>query len=423
MNALTSETVHALPQPSGYVSNQYRDAANRLPSLDGLRALAIGLVIFGHFGAALPGGKAWPLLVLENGSLGVSIFFCISGFLITYLLLQEADRHGKISLSEFYFRRTLRIFPAFYLFLIVVAVVNRPLSLHISRNEFLSAAAYVWNYSPASHSWWLGHAWSLSVEEQFYLLWPAVLAMSGRKRAIRIASAIILASPFIRVANYMLIPEWRGRIPTMLHTRLDGLMVGALLALLWNSRQSRRWITRFYRREILLGAGFFLFVISPGLAGRFRGAYEISVGLSLDAITIAFLISWLVSEYSPLRRVLNTRPLVWIGTISYSLYLWQQLFAPANKSFAGRFPWNCAALCGCACFSYFVVERPLLRWRDRVMRFRWPRQARSAELRLRLRPKWRSRHDRINLSRPEQDADPPFGLYQSVRSTDESRSG
>jgi peptidoglycan/LPS O-acetylase OafA/YrhL len=144
----------------------------RIPSLDGLRALSIALVLAGH---SIPNAQwDWFLWkVFGNGDLGVSIFFVISGFLITSLLLKEHAEAGEISPSSFYLRRAFRILPPFYAFLVVLLALKRFGVLELSLRGWTEAVTFLRDYLSAD-DWWTIHIWSLSVEEQFYLLWPGV---------------------------------------------------------------------------------------------------------------------------------------------------------------------------------------------------------------------------------------------------------
>src|SRR6185503_16392845 len=153
----------------------------RVPSLDGLRAISIALVVFCH----MAGTRGFPISeaagnILPFAALGVRVFFVISGFLITKLLLAEWSRTGGIDLSRFYLRRTLRIMPPYYVLLVAVAMAASVDLIRLAPGDLAHAATYTSNYAP-DRSWWIGHTWSLSVEEQFYLLWPAVLLLAGRR--------------------------------------------------------------------------------------------------------------------------------------------------------------------------------------------------------------------------------------------------
>ena len=168
--------------------------AGRIPCLDGLRAVSISLVVAQHSWLSRSGGAGhddprWRFL---NGALGVEIFFVISGYLITTLLVREAEARGRVSLRSFYVRRVLRIFPAYFAYLAVVVGLALGGLVPLSLGDLLSAVTFTWNYSPAATSWTLAHAWSLSVEEQFYLLWPATLLFLMRRKPRYFAPAAIV---------------------------------------------------------------------------------------------------------------------------------------------------------------------------------------------------------------------------------------
>src|ERR1700722_18709415 len=158
-----------------------RASKGYLPSLDGWRAVAITAVILCHaFGQESSNSKI-NSLILNLGQQGVSLFFAISGYLITTLLVDEQQRAG-ISLRGFYIRRAFRILPPAYIYLAVLGAMGISEIIHVTPGEILSAALVYSNYWPL-HSWFTFHFWSLSIEEHFYLLWPSLLALSGLARA------------------------------------------------------------------------------------------------------------------------------------------------------------------------------------------------------------------------------------------------
>jgi peptidoglycan/LPS O-acetylase OafA/YrhL len=140
-----------------------RQTSGRLPSLDGLRAVSIAMVLIAHVPdtfSARPFGTSTLLTIFGNGALGVSIFFAISGFLITTLLLNEFRETGDISLRAFYLRRAFRILPAFYTYLAVIGGLSLAGAIVTKRADFLSSAFFVWNYYWPARNWFLGHTWS-----------------------------------------------------------------------------------------------------------------------------------------------------------------------------------------------------------------------------------------------------------------------
>ncbi len=203
----------------------------RIPSLDGLRAISIALVLIAH----LAGTRNFPLSEVTGnfwglGEFGVRVFFVISGFLITGLLMQELNGEGgRIRLGRFYLRRTLRIFPPYYSLLAALGIASLLGAVTLAPHDLAHSATYTSNYD-LGRSWFVGHTWSLSVEEQFYLLWPAVLLMAGLRRGFFIAAAVVLLSPFIRVAEWELFRSAGAGVGMRFETVADSIATGCLLA-------------------------------------------------------------------------------------------------------------------------------------------------------------------------------------------------
>ncbi|HMA03779.1 MAG TPA: acyltransferase, partial [Gemmatimonadaceae bacterium] len=202
--------------PATDLTQSFPDAAHRpstrdLPSLDGLRALSITFVILGH---AIQGRVAHlaDVVLSRLANFGVCVFFVISGYLITTLLAREAELRDGVSLRRFYLRRTLRIFPPYYAYLLTILVGVFALGWELPPGARLwPAFTYTTNVIP-THFWLTLHAWSLSIEEQFYLTWPIVLALSIRHRGVsaglrsgqRLALMGLMAFPLLRVAAFAL---------------------------------------------------------------------------------------------------------------------------------------------------------------------------------------------------------------------------
>ena len=337
----------------------------RIPSLDGLRALSIGLVLLAH----LVGTRSFPLSaesshILAFGELGVHVFFVISGFLITRLLLDELGSTGRISLPSFYFRRTIRIFPAYYVFLLVLAVLAWTGLVQLASGDMAHALTYTSNYY-SGRSWFVGHTWSLSVEEQFYLLWPALIVMAGRRRALWLAAFAVAFAPMIRTASWELM-RWSGDgIGHRFETVADAIAIGCVLA------GTRDWLHRqpSYRR--LLESGLFVVVPCLAVASSLLHDHPVAhflIGISVMNLAIAATLDWCITFGSGrVGRVLNWAPLAFVGTISYSLYLWQQLFLNrASDAPTAAFPMNLALACAAALTSYYLIEQPALRLRRRL---------------------------------------------------------
>jgi len=350
---------------------------DRIASLDGLRAISIGLVLFGH----LLGTSGFFLSLEANkhlalGELGVRVFFVISGFLITNLLLTELAATGRIHIGRFYLRRTFRIFPPYYVFILALALAELPRWIELAPGDLVHTLTYTRNYH-ATRSWNVGHTWSLSVEEQFYLLWPALLVLLGGRRAVWVAALFVLAAPLIRLGLWELTVSAREGVGHRFETVADSIAVGCVLS------GARAWLHRqpLYRR--VLGSQWLLLapvvvVLSGALAQHPR--IDFFVGFTLRNVLVALCIDrWVTDPSDRVGRVLNSRPFVFVGLISYSIYLWQQLFLNRyTASLSTSFPVNITLAVVAALASYYLVERPSLRLRQRVERVLFPGRAQGA---------------------------------------------
>lgn len=352
---------------------------NRVLELTGLRCIAVTMVVLGHAERTLRDGYAgWlsPLKLFANGAQGVLIFFVLSGFLITGLLQKEHHATGRISLAQFYMRRVLRIWPACYVFVFTIALLAHFGMLDINWRQIAFAALHVWNYSELlglgptntlhlDGSWYLGHFWSLALEEQFYWFWPPLLIFVLRRKSDRLLLAIILIIPLIRIASYVAAPGLRGQLGMMLHTGVDPILIGCYAAL---NREKISSILNAWRYSTLAVtlATLFLFFIVPIIASKVGGYWSATYGATIEAIIVAILIITICdSKDFWLSRILRTKPFVFIGTISFSLYLWQQLFNHIGAPGTLAFPFNILQALAVATLSYWIVETPFLRLKDR----------------------------------------------------------
>lgn len=357
----------------------------RIPCLDGMRALSIAFVVFGHLGgtAGFPIGEprvGLPFLA----SLGVRVFFVISGYLITRLLLMEQASRGSIHLPGFYFRRIFRILVPYYVFLAAMSLAAHLGWIQLAQGDLGYALAYASNYHPHG-AWALAHTWSLAVEEQFYLLWPALLVLLGVRRALWVAAAYLCVAPFGRLFVWYFQPEWHAGIGHTFGTVADTVSAGCLLAGLSATLWTRSW----YRA--LLGSRWFavlpvavlatvVFEDRPRLAFTL-GAVIVNVGVALCIDRcVRFPDSWAT-------RILSVGALTAVGRVSYSIYLWQQPFLDRlSNGFTARFPENLIAVVLIATAAYFLIEKPSMSarasveaWLRRVLgRTPAPRPARVA---------------------------------------------
>jgi peptidoglycan/LPS O-acetylase OafA/YrhL len=346
----------------------------RIPSIDGFRALSIVLVIAGHIFnriVARTHVNPWWRLV-GSGGYGVFVFFIISGYLITTLLLREHETSLSINLGRFYYRRSFRIIPPLYFYIAFVAL-SAPLSgLHPCLREALTALTFTRNLDFHSHQFMFEHFWSLCIEEQFYLLWPVVLFLTltrkGKSSAQNLALVLIVCAPIFRIASFVLIHDHPERhfIYMMLPGQMDALMFGCWAAL---GQEQVRWERIYSRVEkfVWIMPVWFL-LISNYLRIRLGPGYFLTIGQTLDGFCVVFLFIWCIrNPKSSPGRFLNWGPIVHIGLISYSIYIWQTWFLhPANSTSLARLPWSLLFIFGAAEFSWHVIERV-----SRVARDQW----------------------------------------------------
>jgi peptidoglycan/LPS O-acetylase OafA/YrhL len=337
-------------------------AADHLPSLDGLRAISIVLVLLGH----LSGTRGFVNLNLGVGDfahLGVVVFFVISGFLITRLLLSEHAKNGALNLKLFYARRALRLFPAAYTFIACVCLLWAAGVVWLQPSDVWHAVTYTMNFAP-QRSWQLGHLWSLSVEEQFYFLWPISLVLLGIRRAGWIAAVVILLGPVARATAWLFFHHTPYYNLEMFPMVADSLATGCLLAKIGGWLEQQSWYLQLFRPVYSLGLLAVVLLVS-----RYGGYTVVSVfGTTVANVSIAILVHRSVyRDRDLIGKLLNWKPIVFVGLLSYSLYIWQQLFINRNSTaWMNAFPQNLLFAVLAALSSYFLLEKPLLRLRHRL---------------------------------------------------------
>jgi peptidoglycan/LPS O-acetylase OafA/YrhL len=340
------------------------------PALDGLRAIAVIAVIVYHL------NSEW----LPGGYLGVDLFFVLSGFLITSLLLIERDTTGRLDLGKFWTRRIRRLLPASLVVLltviVVMAIYGNIVEQAARRGEALSALAYVtnWQFILSGQSYFEGfigvsplrHYWSLAIEEQFYFLWPLSLYIALRFRARRwlwgVAAFIVIASGFLMAVVYSPANASRSYFGT--DTRIHQILIGCLLAALFRSQMNQQLTSTLRRILPIATAGLLVAFLTLDATSP---AYYMG-GAVFFALLVAVMILGLESD-SAIRRVLSWRPIVWIGTISYGLYLWHwPLIQWVNADTVGYDGvlldvTRVAATLIAATASYYLLEQPIRRGR------------------------------------------------------------
>jgi peptidoglycan/LPS O-acetylase OafA/YrhL len=349
--AVNSSGPHGAPEGRG----------GRIATLDGMRGISILLVLAGH--ACGTGLLPRTPYAAPVAAIGVRTFFVISGFLITTLLLREHTDRGSVSLRGFYLRRSLRIFPAFYCYLAFVAILALASLASVTLGDLARAATYTSNFR-IDRPWVLGHLWSLSVEEQFYLLWPLVLVIAGIARSTRVAVGAVLAAPVLRTIAWYRWPELRGLTDQALPFVCDALATGCALALLRGTLEAWRPYRAF------LDASWFWIVPIAMIATSFitRPWFDLTLGTSLGNLGVGLALHHGVSRpTSKVSRLLDQPWLVAVGVLSYSLYLWQQPFMNrSGGAWFNAFPANIVLAFAAAKVWFTVIERPMMRVRSRV---------------------------------------------------------
>lgn len=330
-----------------------------IPSLNGIRAIAALTVVLAHL-------KMRGELVLHTamGPYAVICFFVLSGFLITNLLLQERSRTGATSLKKFYARRTLRIFPAFWVLCGVFLVLSAMAHKLIHWDAWLACVFYVSNYFMAFHAFagaTLNHSWSLAIEEQFYLLWPAVFRRfaANRRQLIRILTGVIVFVWIYRALMlYWLRVDWMY-VYCAFETRADALAIGCLMAVLASKDQIPRWLCESKWPGLIAA----LAILGVAFA-------EVGDGADYYVFPAAFavlILQAVIHHRSPVYRWLNWGPMSLVGTWSYSIYLYHifaHRFVPDSIGFA-KLPLQFALAVLLGAGSYYLVERPVLSLRDK----------------------------------------------------------
>jgi len=380
--------MHATPatEPrSGAVA--FREARQRLGALDVLRAIAILLVIGRHL-PTLPPGFPWLVAGVLNawrhvGWAGVDLFFVLSGFLVSGLIFRDLELHGSFSLKTFLIRRGLKIYPGFYVFLLLALPTVLWIPGLVTPTSLLSEAFFVQNYGPSIFP----HTWSLAIEEHFYLLLALTLWFATRRRTLPLrkvmwaCGACCLLVILFRVLTIHAGPFSLKRSLYPTHLRLDALAFGVLLCALHLTLRGK--ITQFVRRHTLFLATGSAVLISPALIVGYENSWVYTLGLTcMDVGFGGALLVALAVQSAPRSETLAGlgskmgRALASVGRYSYSIYLWHipvkmsVFFVPKRFfslpfSFAGAFVWYAAGSILVGILMGRLVEMPLLRWRDR----------------------------------------------------------
>lgn len=366
-----------------------------IPALDGLRAVAVALVLADHGG--IPG--------MGGGFLGVDIFFVLSGFLITSLLLDELGRTGRINLAGFWIRRARRLLPALVVMVLLVTVGCRLFGAEAIaglREEAIATFFWAanWRFVAQKTDYFtqgappspLQHAWSLGVEEQYYIVWPllliavvALLAARARRHGrlaplggVRLAVFLLATLGMLASAAVAIIlAATRDRVYFGTDTRAQALLTGAAASALlvrdwpalnrgWSLIRTRRgkWTAR-----LLPVVGVAALAVAAHYASGSTREFRHGLLIAVAVAAILVIAPAALAQQGPVAMVLSWHPLVWLGTISYSVYLWHwPIFLVLNGQRTGwsgpsLFAVRCAATLAVSVASWWLIERPIRRWR------------------------------------------------------------
>ncbi len=338
------------------------DKSNYIPTLDGWRAIAIVLVLVEHAASCVFRPVGWSQL----GGHGVEIFFVISGYLITGKLLEDG------SLRKFYLRRVFRILPVLLAYLAVAGVIGPVLHrIPLFLSEVAASLLFVRNYcwfplmTKTGAGWFTGHLWSLSIEEQFYLVWPIVLLKVGKGTLRRQMLAAML---LFALGSAMLVLIFVGRTwhvggwHWLPNVKFAGLVIGCVLRIAFSDADATGAITKvFSGRSMAVVVALFAYI----------AIFYSRVTIFDPLICGVALCATLVEPNAWIGRLLELPVLRWIGRLSYSLYIWQQLFLGFGTvyrpfGFFSVFPANVASAVAVSCLSYYLMERPMMRLGHRL---------------------------------------------------------
>jgi peptidoglycan/LPS O-acetylase OafA/YrhL len=338
--------------------------SDHIRSIDGLRAVAILLVFLSHYGV----GRLIP------GRFGVTLFFFISGYLITKLMIAENQKNGDVAIGAFYARRFLRLAPALLFMITIVSLIYFVLNRNVDKLQIAAALVYMTNYFEifSSHGPMpLSVLWSLAVEEHYYLVYPLVFVLAWKYRT-RFLAGLSLLCTVVLLWRFVLVVEFHvsdARTYYATDTRIDSILYGAILAALMSICKPEE-ISRWFGSIAVALVGLSVLLVSflyrdPVFRETLRYSMQ---GLALIPLFYSIVFS---TRQLALRRLLEMFPMVWIGRISYSLYLWHTAILyfcstmlpdlhPIKQSLLAV-PFSFAF----AAFSYYYIEKPFQRLRSR----------------------------------------------------------
>jgi len=364
----------------GNLSNA-KNSSTYIKGFDGLRAISIIMVLLAHLELYSPFFERHPqygrFIYLFSGVVGVNIFFCLSGFLITWLLVNEKRTYGNINFRRFYIRRFFRLLPPVLIFFLLLVPLVLLHVLDISKWSILLSFMYLYNYVPDIwYSAELGSTWSLALEEQYYLCWPFVIGFFRNRSKLFLSAFVvvllcIVAKFFFKDANFSINGKtiFLGNsfhVDRFFLPAAGPIMIGSIFALLsinttsvFLLKMKRRWL-------FLLAPCLYVFPLyTPKSLLPFSDLVQ--------AIGISILLLYLFvcnNKNNVFASMLEFSPLSYVGRISYGIYVYQSFFLTTGSEgelTVQQFPLNIVLTIGVAIVSYHCWEKPVMRYRDRVL--------------------------------------------------------
>jgi peptidoglycan/LPS O-acetylase OafA/YrhL len=339
-----------------------------IKGLDSLRAISIGFVLLNHLGVDILFFENQylnnNLFSLFSGETGVHIFFVLSGFLITKILWAQFESTGKIALRQFFIRRFLRLAPPLIIFYLLVFLLMMSKIIVYDLEGILFAFFYLYNYVPLLHYRnELAHIWSLSVEEQFYLIWPFFILLIRKYKMLLILISIFILFSIIAT---IFLPEFVFKAhlrPKRWFLPAGGFIaIGVFIAII-QAKNNERLLQLFHKQRfplVIFACCYLSTLLGP--------IYLIEVFSFLQAIGFGILILWIFhNQKSKLVGWMEMKPIVYLGKISYGIYVFQGLFlltGPGSELKFQQFPLNIIFTLGLAVLSYHLFEKPILRYKN-----------------------------------------------------------
>jgi peptidoglycan/LPS O-acetylase OafA/YrhL len=331
----------------------------RIASLDGFRAISILLVLFHHSRFSIGFPHRFDELA-RQAEVGVTIFFVISGFLITNLLLTEQSKNGAVNLKGFYYRRILRIIPVYILYVFFLLLWQHIEDLSLDKFDLIHVLTFTENFA-SRKNWFIGHFWTLSIEEQFYLFWP-LLVILFKKHLKVILFILCIYSCVARVLVYKH-PGIEMLMLGQFFQYSDAIFIGSFGGIMYFEKPEilQHRFFKSYLAQLVALCLFLTFVYftEHGMLAVISLPFGRSI---ISASTLFIILSYIRPSDKMIFKILNNKVVIHIGILSYSIYIWQQFFFTGNiKGLWRMFPYNWIVIYFVSLASYYLWETQFLK--------------------------------------------------------------